>query len=257
VIQVLRRWQRRAPTLTALALLLLVWEVVAQLEISFAFPSLGEVWKSVWLVSREADFRASVGSSLRDLGVGLGLAFATGIPIGLAMGLWRPVEDALDVYVNALMGAPTAAFVPILVAIFGVGGGAIVATVYIFSVFFLIVNTYAGVRGVDRRLLEMASSFQASWRKTITRVVLPNAMPLMLTGVRLAFGRAVAGLILGQMLVVVVGLGGLIMQAGSSFQISRLWALIFMVVVFAVVITRVIEHVEKRTTSWASSQTRL
>lgn len=254
--ETLVRWQRRVPTLTALVPLLVVWELVARWGISFAFPPLGDIWDSFLLVKDDPAFRSSIASSLRELGMGLGLSLVVGMTVGVAMGLWRSVEDALDIYVNALMGAPTAAFVPILVAVFGVGSGAIVATVFIFSVFIVIVNTFAGVRNVDPRLLEMASSFQAGRIRTITRIVLPNATPMMLTGVRLAFGRAVAGMILGEMLVVVVGFGGLIMQAGSSFQISRLWALIFVVLAFAVTVTRLIEYVERRTTGWATTQSR-
>lgn len=252
--EVLLKVQRRLPTLSALVPVLIIWELVARADISFAFPPLGDIWSSMGDVFDDPAFTSSLGASLRELGLGLGLALGIGIPVGAAMGLWRPVEDALDIYVNALMGAPTAAFVPILVAIFGVSSGAIVATVFIFSVFIVIVNTYAGVKSVDPRLLEMASSFQASRWRTIVRIVLPNSTPMLLTGIRLAFGRAVAGMVLGEMLVVVVGLGGLIMQAGGSFQISRLWALIFVVVLFAVIVTRIIEYVERRTTAWASSQ---
>jgi NitT/TauT family transport system permease protein len=170
------------------------------------------------------------------------------------MASFKPVEEALTLYVSMFMGAPMAAFVPLLVAIFGVGSGAIVATVFIFSVFIILVNTQAGVRSAPKTLLEMSRSFGAPPTARLLRIVLPSAMPLLLTGVRVGFSRAVSGLILGEMLVVVVGFGGLIMQTGSSFRVDQLWVLIFIVLSFALLGSQLLEYVQRRVTAWASSQ---
>lgn len=240
--------------LVALIPLMIVWEIVGRAGISFAIPPFGDIWEGFLEVRQEPTFTDSLVASLKELAIGTTLVMAVGIPVGLAMGMSRIVEEALGFYVNMFMGAPTAAFVPILVAIFGVGSGSIIATIFVFAVFIVIVNTYSGVRGVDRNLIEMSRSFGASRRTLMRRVVLPGAMPMLLAGVRLGFGRAVAGMILGEMLVVVVGFGGLIMQKGSGFQVEQLWALVFIVIVFSVTVGRVLEGVQERTTRWASSQ---
>jgi NitT/TauT family transport system permease protein len=246
--------QDRAPLLVALVPLAIVWTIVGHLEVSFAIPPLEDIWEGFNEVRREPGFTDSLAASLRELGLGLALTLGVGIPLGVAMGMSKIVEEAFDFWVNMMMGAPTAAFVPILVAVFGVGTGAIIATVFVFSVFILIVNTHAGVRSVDARLVEMSRSFGASRALLIRRVVLPGAMPMLLAGLRLAFGRAVAGMVLGEMLVVVVGFGGLIMQKGSGFQVEQLWALIFVVLIFSMTVSRALEAVQDRTTRWSSTR---
>ena len=252
----LLRWQHRLPTLTALAPVFLLWEVVGRLEISAAVPRLGEIWDVVGIVVSQPGFREALVGSLRSFGIGFGLALLIGIGVGAAMAMFKPVEEALNLYVNMFMGAPMAAFVPLLVAIFGVGSGAIVATVFIFSVFIVLVNTYAGVRSASEVLLEMARSFGAPPTKRFLKIVLPSAMPLLLTGVRLGFSRSVSGLILGEMLIVVVGFGGLIMQTGSSFRVDQLWVLIFIALSFALLGSRFLEYVQRRVVGWASTQGR-
>lgn len=250
----LRAAQQRMPMLVAIVPLAVAWEIAGHADVSFAIPPLEDIWDGFTKVSQEPAFGDSVVASLRELTIGVVLTMLVGIPVGVAMGMSKIVEEAFDFYVNMLMGAPTAAFVPILVAVFGVGSGAIIATIFVFSVFIVIVNTYAGVRGVDPRLVEMSRSFGASRLTLMRRVILPGSMPMLLAGIRLGFGRAVAGMILGEMLVVVVGFGGLIMQKGSGFQVEQLWALIFTVLVFSVAVTRVLERVQERTTRWASSR---
>ena len=250
----LRTAQNRAPMLIALVPVAIVWEIAGHAGVSFAIPPLEDIWTGFTQVRRDPAFNDSVVASLRELAIGFALTLLVGVPLGVAMGMSKVVEEAFDFYVNMFMGAPTAAFVPILVAIFGVGTGAIVATVFVFSVFIVIVNTYAGVRSVDPRLVEMSRSFGASRVTTLRRVVLPASMPMLLAGIRLGFGRAVAGMILGEMLVVVVGFGGLIMQKGSGFQVEQLWALIFVVLIFSVGVTRILEVIQERTTHWASSR---
>lgn len=250
----LQAFQERFPMLVALVPLMILWEIVGHAGVSFAIPPLEDIWDGFSQVRREPTFNESLVASLRELAIGATLTMGVGIPLGIAMGMSKVVEEALDFYINMFMGAPTAAFVPILVAVFGVGSGSIIATIFVFAVFIVIVNTYSGVRGVDPRLVEMGRSFGASRATLMRRVVLPGAMPMLLAGVRLGFGRAVAGMILGEMLVVVVGFGGLIMQKGSGFQVEQLWALVFIVIVFSVAVTRILEGVQERTTRWASSR---
>lgn len=244
----------RAPTIVALLPAAIIWQLAAVAEVSFAIPPLGDIWSAFGQVRSDPTFTDSVVASLRELGMGLALTLPVGLVVGLLMGLFKLVDEAIGFYVNMFMGAPTAAFVPILINVFGVGSTTIVATVFLFSVFIVTVNTAAGVRGVPPDLVKMGESFGASRWMIVRRIILPGALPMILTGVRLGFGRAIAGMILGEMLVVVVGFGGLIMQKGSGFQVEQLWALIFCVLAFSVVATRLLEALQRRVTAWSAIQ---
>lgn len=243
----------RAPTILAVLPLVIIWEIAGRLGVSDALPPITQIWNALRTVVEEPQFVRFAQNSITSLAIGFGLALGVGVVVGVAMGLSRYVEESLDLYVNMFMGAPMAAFVPLLVAIFGVGGGSIIATVFLFSLFVIIVNTYVGVRTTDPRFIEMAWSFGATRFAMIRKIVFPSALPLVMTGIRVGFGRAVAGLVLGEMLVVVVGIGGMIMQRGSAFQVAQLWALIFIVVTFSVTATRLLERLQDKLTGWAST----
>jgi NitT/TauT family transport system permease protein len=138
------------------------------------------------------------------------------------------------------------AFVPIFILLFGIGYPTRVLTVVIFAIFPIIVNTFAGIRNVDRSLVEMGKSFGARERQLFWQIRVPAAFPLLLAGIRLGTARGVKGLINGEVLVAVVGLGGLVNQYGTPFSMDRLWAIIFFLVALALVIVKLVEMGTRR-----------
>jgi NitT/TauT family transport system permease protein len=237
---------RRTPGLLTLIPLLILWEIVGRLELIFVLPPLTEVAAAGWELIASGAIADNAGGTLYALLVGLGISVVFGVGLGIAMARSRLVDDVLGVYVDVLMSAPVSAIVPILVLIFGTGGQTIIAAVVLFCFFVITVNTYSGVKEVDAQLIEMGRSFSASEGLLLRRVILPGALPLMLTGLRMGVGRSVNGAIFGEMLVSVVGLGGLLILYGSRFQFDRLDALILMIVGTAVILMTFFEWLERR-----------
>ena len=128
---------------------------------------------------------ANLSMSLTTLAIGFCLAVLFGIVVGLLMGRFRAVEHFLDLYVNALMSAPTTAFVPVLILWFGLGVESRIAVVFLFAVFVIIINTMTGVKQVDTVLVEMARSFGAREREVFFKIILPAALPAIMAGFRL------------------------------------------------------------------------
>ena len=120
--------------------------------------------------------------SLTTLAIGFCLAVLFGVVVGLLMGRFRAVEHFLDLYVNALMSAPTTAFVPVLILWFGLGVESRIAVVFLFAVFVIIINTMTGVKQVDTVLVEMARSFGAREREVFFKIILPAALPAIMAG---------------------------------------------------------------------------
>jgi NitT/TauT family transport system permease protein len=162
------------------------------------------------------------------------------------MGLSRTVESALDVYVNAMMAAPMVAFVPLFILLFGLGYPTRIMTVIVFAIFPIIVNAFAGLRNVDRPAVEMARSFGATNSQLMWQVRIPSAFPYILAGIRLGTARGVKGLINGEVLVTVVGLGGLVNQYGTAFTMDRLYAVIFFIIALALVLVRLVDWSSRR-----------
>ncbi|MBP1154458.1 MULTISPECIES: ABC transporter permease subunit [unclassified Paenibacillus] len=214
---------------TAFIPLIILWEILGQMELTFMLPPLTDVLKaglSVWSNER---FLSSIQNSLLSLVYGFGLAVVIGLVVGVLMGRYKTAEYMLDIYVNTLMAAPMAALVPILVLIFGLGSQSIVSVVFLYSVFVIIVQTSSGVRHASKALGEMAYSFGANEGQILQKVVLPAALPMIMNGLQLGIGRAVKGLIIGEQLVALVGIGAIIMRYGAAFQVAELYAMILFI----------------------------
>lgn len=237
---------QHAPGLLTLVPLLVLWEVIGRLDLIFVLPPLTNVLAAAWDLINSGEIAENIGGTLFALVVGLGISVVFGVVLGVVMARYRLVDEVLGIYVDVLMSAPVSAIVPILVLIFGTGGESIIAAVVLFCFFVITVNTYSGVKEVDGGLIEMARSFSASEPLTLRRVILPGALPLMLTGLRMGIGRSVNGAIFGEMLVSVVGLGGLLILFGSRFQFERLDALILLIVGTAVLLMTFFEWLERR-----------
>lgn len=230
--------------------LIILFELVGRGEFTIAIPTLAEVFDGLETASRRTDLVSLIGTSLQSLIIGYVLGVVVGTVVGAAIGLNRTIEEMFGVYVNMLIGAPIAAFVPLIIALFGLGQASIIITVFAFTGGIVTVNAMSGVRSVDRSLLEMARSLNAPRSDVLLRIVLPSAMPLWLNGLKMGMNRAFAGLVLGEILVAIVGIGGLIIVAGSSFRMGELWALIGIVVVMSLAFAGLIGGLQRRLASW-------
>jgi ABC-type nitrate/sulfonate/bicarbonate transport system permease component len=195
-------------------------------------------------------------TSLTNLVLGFAVSLAIALVVGLLMGAFAKVEAALDIYVNALLTAPSLVFAPIFFSIWGLGRESIIAVVVMYSCFIMIINTAAGVRSVPRPLVEMGTSFSATRWQLFQFVVLPAATPLIMAGVRLGVGRAVKGMINGEMFIAVVGLGKLVQDAGRQLDAASVLAILIVIVIVAFVSVAVVQAIDHRLTSWLPSTAR-
>lgn len=190
-------------------------------------------------------------ASLLSLAVGYGLAILVGVSVGFLMGRYRLVEYVLDPYVGAMLVAPKIVFVPILFALFGVTRGGQVAVVFLSAVFIIIVSSMNALRTVDVRYLEMARAFGAREDQLLGKVLLPGSLPMVMAGLRLGMGRAVKGMINGEMFIAVFGLGGLLRTYGSRFDAQKVFAVLLVVVTVALGLSVLLQWLETRLNRWA------
>jgi NitT/TauT family transport system permease protein len=153
------------------------------------------------------------------------------------MGRYRRLESFLEIYMTALLAVPMISFIPFLVIAFGLGLHSRVWIVFLFAFVIIAINTTAGVRNVDPTLTEMARSFGARESELFLKVILPAAMPMIMAGIRLGMGRAV------------------LMTFSASFNSSALFATILTIVLLAVGLLALIQHLDRRLMPWrAASQ---
>lgn len=243
----LRQWLvKHGPFTLSFIGVIAVWEIAGRSLDLLVLPPMSEIAVALWTFLVDGTLFGNLVVSLITLFAGMAIAIVVGAVIGGAMGLSRTVESALDVYVNAMMAAPMVAFVPLFILLFGLGYPTRIMTVIVFAIFPIIVNAFAGLRNVDRPAVEMAKSFGASKRQLMWQVRIPSAFPYLLAGIRLGTARGVKGLINGEVLVTVVGLGGLVNQYGTAFTMDRLYAVIFFIIALALVLIRLVDWLSRR-----------
>ena len=230
--------------------LAILWEAVGRAMDSSLIPPLTQIGAAWWKLLSSGKLLANLSMSLTTLAIGFCLAAFIGVVLGLLMGRFRAIEHFLDLYVNALMSAPTTAFVPVLILWFGLGMESRIAVVFLFAIFVIIINTMTGVKQVDTVLMEMARSFGAREREIFFKIMLPAALPAIMAGLRLGMGRAVKGMVTAEMLLTLTGIGAMIMQYGSSFATDSLFAVILTILMVALVAMKAVQWIDRRLTGW-------
>jgi ABC-type nitrate/sulfonate/bicarbonate transport system permease component len=231
---------------------LLLWEWAARVPISFNFPSPWATLVALVSLVGSGALPAATLISLQSLALGFGAAVAVGVPLGLLMGVVRPVGRVGRVYLDLLIALPTAALVPLVILSVGINVLSSAVIVFAFSVPFVTMNAYGGVRDVRPPLMEMARAFDASWSQRFARIVLPSALPMILAGVRYALSRAFVGLIVAELLLSPFGLGRLIMTTRSMFEHDRMFATVLWTLLFAGAALAALARLEARLLRWRS-----
>jgi NitT/TauT family transport system permease protein len=238
----------------ALAVWCAVWELVGRAGLLSIVPPLSRVLASGTAIVTTEKFAAAAAVSLRSYALGLGLALLAGIPVGALMARVPAVGRILGVWVNVFVSAPISALVPMLMAVLGIGETTVVVTVFLFAVFVVVLDTRVGVEQADRSLVEMARSFGARGHQVYAKVLLWSALPEVLAGIRLAAIRGVKGVVIGQLLVAILGVGELFELYSQHFLMEEFWALVLVVFAFAFAVSEAVAALERRVEYYARTR---
>jgi len=162
--------------------------------------------------------------AMADLTLGFALAALVGVAVGVAMGRSRTIEQVLNPYINFMQATPLVALVPLIVVWFGIGYEARVAVVFVLGVWSIIINTSTGVKATPKLLMEVAETYHLSTLQQLRTISLPFAVPYIFSGLRIGLGKALIGMVIAEMEVSVVGLGGLLNDYGMEFKTAYLLA---------------------------------
>lgn len=225
--------------------ILAAWQLTAMVKGEFFLPTIPATLAGIVHIFTEG-YYVELFATLQQLVTGFLIALAVAIPVGALMGRFRFVEDLLSPWVNTLFVTSKESLLPILIIAFGVAFWYRTWVVIIFAVFFPIINTAAGVRYVDRELRETARAFATPPGRMFTRVYLPAAAPFVVAGIRLGFGMAMKGMVIAE-LWVLQGTGELLSRfARAPRRLDLYYALVIIIVAFAVTVTELLKAFERR-----------
>jgi NitT/TauT family transport system permease protein len=193
---------------------------------------------------------ADLGTSGFEFATGYIAASIFGLLLGIGMGWYTRLQYALDPFVNFLYATPRVALIPLFIIWLGIDWQSKVAVIFLGALFPMIINTMAGVRNTDAALLRVARSFGAPEMLTFRRVVLPGAVPFILTGLRLGVGHALTGVVVAELVAARHGVGKLISDFGVTFQTPKMFAAIIFIAGTGVLLTWTLQRIENRFQTW-------
>jgi taurine transport system permease protein len=179
-------------------------------------------------------------------------AVVIGVPLGIVMGWRTRVGYALDPLMTVFYASPLVALAPLVVIFFGVGVGGKAVIIFFLAVFPFVFNSYAGVRAVDRLLINVVRSLGGGEWDLYRKVIFPSVLPYIVAASRIAVGRALIGVLVGEFFAASEGIGYAISRFGDIFALDRMFACILTVMVIAVVLTEGIRYAERTAFPWRS-----
>lgn len=238
--------------LVSLVVVLAGWELLGRYVPTtklFFVPLSDVVWEFAKLVST-GELARDAGASFKAIGYGMALATLVGLAYGIALGASRAVSDYTEIYLDALYATPLVAIAPLLILWLGFGIESKIAVVFLISVFPIVISTASGVRNVDRHFVDVAVAFGASLPQVVAKVMVPAALPFVLTGVRLAIGRAIVGVVVGEFFGASAGLGHLIHISSQNFNVAAMFVGVLCLAFAGVSLTWALQALERRLVRW-------
>jgi ABC-type nitrate/sulfonate/bicarbonate transport system permease component len=234
----------------SLLLAVLVWEVAARQLGSLILAPLGTIWSALREMIASGELWIDLSYSGRAFAISFVLAAVGGIVIGLAMAASTIVHDVVDPWVSALYATPIIALAPLFIVVFGIELPSKIAVALLLAIFPVIINTASGIRTADRALIEGAYSFGANRVQIFSKVLIPSAVPFIITGLRLAVGRALIGVVVAEFFGSRAGLGHMVFTASQSFDTGAVFAGVFILMAVATVLMKLMYRLERRIAPW-------
>jgi NitT/TauT family transport system permease protein len=213
-------------------------------------PAPSSVMVSIGEMLANGSLPANLGATMSRIALGLAGGAGAGVLLGLAMGASRRIRRVVDPVVAALHPIPRLAFFPLIIVVLGVGETSKLAAVSLGAFFPMLLNTVAGVRGMNPVHLELARNFGASRRQMFLHVLLPGSMPLMLTGLRLSANAAFHSTIGVEMVGSRTGLGAMLWLSWQTFRIDHLYAILVVIAAIGIGLATLIRWVTQRSAPW-------
>jgi sulfonate transport system permease protein len=237
---------------SSLTVVLTIWQVFGGMIDPVLFTTPLEIYKAAVGMIGSGELWTYLWPSLVVLAIGLTLAAIFGVAIGLLLARFWMLDVALGVYITFLYSIPSVALVPLIVLWAGFETTAKVVILFLFAFFPMAINTYQGVRNVDPKLLEVGRAFRCSERQLWANIVLPAALPFIVTGLRLAVGRGLIGMVLADLYTAISGIGYLIVRTAATYQVNKMFVPIVTLGLLGVTLTWLLRVLERAVAPWTS-----
>lgn len=229
-------------------LILCLWQILAIQGVikETIMPRPTKIGETLWKLILNGKLPKDIGISLRRVIFGYLTGAAVGIVIGIVLGLFQKINTAMNLLLEVLRPIPIIAWVPVLILWVGIDEKSKIIVIAIGTFWPVLLNVISGIRSVDKKYLEVSTVFMKSKTTTITKVVLPAAMPSIFTGLRIASGNALMGVIGAEMFAASSGLGYMVTYAREMSQPAKMLGGVFVIGVLGCLLNTAVATIEKK-----------
>jgi NitT/TauT family transport system permease protein len=243
-------FKRHAPFVLSLLVGMAIWEIAGRNSSPAFLVPLSETLLRVWELTRDGTLITQTLDSLELFASGFVIAFVVGAPAGLLLARVRALRVGTEPYIMILYATPMVALIPFILSMMGFGFAPKVLVVFLFAVFPILYNTIEGARSIKPELIEVARSYRSSESALWRDVLIPYTLPFTMTGVRLAIGRSLVGMIAAEFFLSSTGLGQMIMGASQNFDTATVFAAILVIGLIGVALMRLGLRIEAHFARW-------
>jgi len=239
--------------LVGFAIVLTIWEIVGTKLGNSLFAPASSVFVQYIDMLREGTMLSELFTSLRQMLLGFSLACVIGMPMGIAMGRSNITDTMLRPWVSIFVVTSTAALIPILIMILGTGLTLRSTVVFLAAVWYIVLTTYNGAKGISPELLAVGRSFSANGNQIFWKIMLPALYPYLITGARIGLIHAIRAMVMAEMFVI-VGYGALINQSGMEVNTSSLLGLLLTLAFVSLIANAILSQWGKHLAPWYEQQ---
>jgi NitT/TauT family transport system permease protein len=237
----------------AVVVFLTVWELVGNVlglinPMFMSAPSL--IWKAAVQLFGSGEIWNDLYVSGVEFAWGYVLSVIVGVPFGIATGWYKKMSYIFDPFINAMNATPRVALLPLVIIWLGIGILSKVGIIFLGAVFPILINSRDGVKTTPYNLLTAARSFGATEWQIFRSVVLPSTLPFILTGLRLGVGRALIGVMVGELYAATAGIGFMITVAGATFQTDKVFVGVLVFAITGMISMELLTKLEARFDKW-------
>jgi ABC-type nitrate/sulfonate/bicarbonate transport system permease component len=234
----------------SVAVFLGVWEYFGRRIDPLFLAAPSAIAEAAVEMSKSGELWDALLTTLYPFTIGMLISIFGGIVIGVAMAQWKLVECILDPFVNAMYAIPRVALVPLIMLWAGLGVPSKIIILVSIAIFPVIINTFAGIRDVRHSMLEVGRAYCATDTQIFFKIVVPSAVPFLMTGIRLAVGLGIIGIVVAEFFTAQTGLGGVIVRYSNLFATAKMFVPIIVIGLLGVILTELVRMCEMRLSRW-------
>lgn len=244
------KWKRNGIRLTSVVVIATAWQIYGSHALQITFSPLTKVIRDLYSMFAHDNLGAALWISVQTFIIGLVVGTLIGITLGMLMGVFRGFDAAVGIYVYALYATPMVTIVPLLTLWLGFGTPAQLVITTLFVIFPVSITVYNGVRHVDKGLLEVGQSFCATRPQVWRHIVLPSAVPFIITGVSQGVAMGLVGMFIAEISTALSGLGAALTTQANAYHMSKALGIILVIMALGVTFRTLMGILQRKLTPW-------